>query len=133
MGYALYGNDIDSRRTPLEAGLGWVTKLDKGEFVGSARLREQKQAGTPQRLAGFVLKTQGFPRHGYGVRYQGEPAGEVTSGIVSPSLGVGVGMAYVPAEAARPGTAIEVMIRDKPVPAEVTRAPFYKHGTARKA
>jgi len=132
MGYALYGNDIDGRRTPLEAGLGWVTKLDKGDFVGSARLREQKQAGVAQKLAGFVLKAQGFPRHGYPIRYQGEPGGEVTSGIVSPSLGYGVGMAYVPAEAARPGTAIEIMIRDRPIPAEVTRPPFYKQGSVRK-
>lgn len=132
MGYALYGNDIDGRRTPLEAGLGWVTKLDKGEFIGRARLEAQKQEGVKARLVGFQLKERGFPRHGYTVRFNGEPAGEVTSGIVSPSTGQGVGMAYVPAEAAKPGTAIEVMVRDKAIPAEVVRPPFYKNGSVKK-
>ena len=132
MGYALYGNDIDDRHTPLEAGLGWVTKLEKGDFVGSQRLRAQKAEGVRQRLVGFVLKEKGFPRHGYGVRYQGEPAGEVTSGLLSPSLGYGVGMAYVAAEAAKPGTAIEIVIRDKALPGEVVRPPFYKQSSVRK-
>ena len=132
MGYALYGNDIDERHTPLEAGLGWVTKLEKGDFVGSERLRAQKAGGVQQRLVGFELKERGFPRHGYTIRYQGESAGEVTSGVLSPSLGAGVGMAYVPPDAARPGTPIEVVIRDRAIPAEVVRAPFYKQGSVRK-
>lgn len=132
MGYALYGNDIDGRRTPLEAGLGWVTKLDKGDFVGSGKLRAQKEQGVKDRLVGFMLKEKGFPRHGYVVKYRGEPAGEVTSGIVSPSMGQGVGMAYVPVEAAKPGTEIEVVIRDRAIPAEVVRPPFYKHGSVKK-
>jgi aminomethyltransferase len=132
MGYALYGNDLDDRRTPLEAGLGWVTKLDKGDFIGREALQQLKQQGIRERLVGFILKERGFPRHGYTVRFQGEEAGEVTSGIVSPSTGKGVGMAYVPAEAARPGTEIEIMIRDKSVPAEVVRPPFYPNGSVRK-
>lgn len=132
MGYALYGNDIDDRRTPLEAGLGWVTKLDKGDFVGRDRLQALKQEGVEQKLVGFELKERGFPRHGYTVRYEGEPAGEVTSGIVSPSTGQGVGMAYVPAAAAKPGTTIEIMVRDKAIPAEVVRPPFYKNGSVKK-
>jgi len=132
MGYALYGNDLDDRHTPLEAGLGWVTKLDKGDFVGGAQLRAQKAAGVAQRLVGFVLQEKGFPRHGYTVRYQGEPAGEVTSGVLSPTLGYGIGMAYVPVEAASPATAIEIVIRDRAVPAEVVRPPFYKQGSVRK-
>jgi aminomethyltransferase len=132
MGYALYGNDLDDRRTPLEAGLGWVTKLDKGDFLGRDALQQLKQRGLRERLVGFVLKERGFPRHGYPVRYQGEGAGEVTSGIVSPSTGQGVGMAYVPVEAAKPGTEIEIMIRDRAIAAEVVRPPFYPNGSVRK-
>jgi aminomethyltransferase len=132
MGYALYGNDLDDRRTPLEAGLGWVTKLDKGEFIGREALRQLKRDGIRERLVGFRLKERGFPRHGYTVRYQGEESGEVTSGIVSPSTGEGVGMAYVPAEASKAGSEIEVVIRDRAVPAEVVRPPFYTGGSVRK-
>ncbi|MGQ0815909.1 MAG: glycine cleavage system aminomethyltransferase GcvT [Gemmatimonadota bacterium] len=133
MGYALYGNDIDDRHTPLEAGLGWVTRLDKTDFLGKEALLKQKQAGVRQRLVGFVLQERGFPRHGYEVRHNGEAAGEVTSGTVSPSLEQGVGLAYVPAEASKAGTSIDIVVRDKPVPAEVTRPPFYKEGSVRKA
>ena len=132
MGYALYGNDLDDRRTPLEAGLGWVTKLDKGDFIGREALQRLKQQGIRDRLVGFVLQERGFPRHGYTVRYDGEEAGEVTSGIVSPSTGQGVGMAYVPTEAAKPGTPIEIVVRDRAVPAEVVRPPFYRNGSVRK-
>ena len=132
MGYILYGNDLDERRTPFEAGLGWVTKLDKGDFVGRAALQKQKTEGVREKLIGFVLKDRGFPRHGYEVRIDGEPAGEVTSGVHSPMLEQGIGLAYVPADAARPGTEIDVMVRGKPVPAEVVRPPFYKDGSVRK-
>jgi len=131
MGYALYGNDLDEGTTPLEAGLGWVVKLDKGDFVGREALARQKEEGVKRRLVGFVLKERGFPRHGYGVEVDGEPTGEVTSGVLSPSLGQGIGMAYVPAAAARPGTEIGIRIRDRAVPAEVVRPPFYKQGTVR--
>ena len=133
MGYALYGNDIDDRHTPLEAGLGWVVKLDKDDFVGKAALVQQKQDGIRQRLAGFVVQGRAFPRHGYEVRFAGQPAGEVTSGTVSPSLEQGVGLAYVPTAASKIGTPIEVMVREKAVAAEVTRPPFYKEGSVRKA
>jgi aminomethyltransferase len=132
MGYALYGNDLDDRRTPLEAGLGWVVKLDKGEFLGRAALSKLKQEGLREKLVGFELKERGFPRHGYAVSVNGEVAGEVTSGIHSPSLGRGIGMAYVPAESSKAGTQIEILVRDKPVPAEIVRPPFYKQGSVRK-
>jgi aminomethyltransferase len=132
MGYALYGNDLDEKRTPLEAGLGWVTKLDKGDFVGAEALRKLKEQGIRQRLVGFVLKERGFPRHGYEVRANGQGAGEVTSGTVSPSLEKGVGLAYVATESSKPGTLIEIMVRDKAVAAEVTRPPFYPHGSVKK-
>ncbi|HUP88758.1 MAG TPA: glycine cleavage T C-terminal barrel domain-containing protein, partial [Longimicrobiales bacterium] len=133
MGYALYGNDIDDKHTPLEAGLGWVTKLDKDDFLGKAALVKQKEAGVRERLVGFLLKEKGFPRHGYEVRVNGQPGGEVTSGTVSPTLDQGIGLAYVPAESAKPGTEIEIMVRDKAIKAEVTRPPFYKNGSVRKA
>jgi aminomethyltransferase len=132
MGYALYGNDLDEKRTPLEAGLGWVTKLDKGDFVGADALRKLKAAGVRQRLVGFVLKERGFPRHGYEVRANGQGAGEVTSGTVSPSLEKGVGLAYVATESSKPGTPIEIVVRDKTIPAEVTRPPFYQDGSVKK-
>lgn len=132
MGYALYGNDIDERRTPLEAGLGWVTKLDKGDFIGRDAIAKQKEAGVRERLVGFICQERGFPRHGYTVQIDGEPVGEVTSGIVSPMLQQGIGMAYVPADAAKPGTRIDIMVRDKAIPAEIVRPPFYKGGSVRK-
>jgi aminomethyltransferase len=108
-----------------------VTKLDKGEFNGSAALRAQKEKGVAQRLVGFELQERGFPRHGYTVRWQGEDSGFVTSGLLSPSLDKGVGLAYVPVAAARPGTEIQVVIRDKAIPAVVVRPPFYKDGSIR--
>jgi aminomethyltransferase len=133
MGYALYGNDLDETRTSLEAGLGWVTRLDKGDFVGRDALARQKEQGVERRLVGFRLLERGFPRHGYPVRVDGEESGVVTSGVVSPSLGEGIGMAYVPAAAAKPGTRIEIVIRGQPVPAEVVRPPFYKQGSVRSS
>jgi aminomethyltransferase len=132
VGYILYGNDLDERRTPLEAGLGWVVKLDKGDFIGRDALARQKEEGVRERLVGFVLGEKGFPRHGYEIRYQGEAAGEVTSGLLSHSTGKGVGLGYVAVEAATPGTAIEVVIRDRPIPAQVVRPPFYTEGSLRR-
>jgi aminomethyltransferase len=132
VGYILYGNDLDERRTPLEAGLGWVVKLDKGDFVGRDALLRQKQRGLREKLAGFALAEKGFPRQGYEIRYQGEPAGEVTSGVLSHSTGQGVGMAYLPLEATKPGTEIDVIIRDRAVPARVARPPFYTEGSLRR-
>jgi aminomethyltransferase len=132
MGYALYGNDVDDGRTPLEAGLGWITKLDKGDFSGRDAMLRQKEQGLAERLVGFICQERGFPRHGYAVHIDGQPAGTVTSGGVSPMLQQGVGMAYVPAAAAKPGTRIDIMVRDKPIPAEVVRPPFYREGSVRK-
>ena len=132
LGYVLYGNDLDENHTPLEAGLGWVVKLDKGDFLGRNALARLKQEGIRERLAGFVTKERAFPRHGYEVRVGGEPAGEVTSGMLSPSLDQGIGLAYVPVEAAKPGTAIEVVVRNRPVAAEIVRPPFYKQGSIRR-
>ena len=131
MGYALYGNDLDAMHTPLEAGLGWVVKFDAGDFVGRDALVAQKEQGVARRLAGFRLRERGFPRAGYPVHTGKGQEGVVTSGTVSPTLGVGIGLAYLPADAATAGTSVEVEIRGRAVPAEIVRPPFYTQGSAR--
>jgi aminomethyltransferase len=132
MGYALYGNDLDEDTSPLEAGLGWVVKPDKGDFVGRDAVLRVKEQGVRRRLVGFRLKERGFPRHGYPVSVDGSEAGIVTSGTLSPTLGQGIGMAYVPAGSAKPGTEIGIVIRNTAIPAEVVRPPFHTGGTVRK-
>lgn len=126
MGFCLYGNDIDATTNPLEAGLGWITRLAKGEFIGRDAIRAVQTAGVQRRLAGFTLNDRAFPRHGYPIRSGGVEAGVVTSGTFSPVLGQGIGMGYVPAGQALPGTAIDVMIRDRAVPATIVQLPFVK-------
>ena len=132
MGYALYGNDLDEEHTPLEAGLGWITKVDKGEFVGRDALRGQKEAGVARRLVGLRLIEKGFPRPGYAVLSDGERVGELTSGTVSPSLGIGIGMGYVPVELSKPDTELQVDLRGKPAAAIVQKPPFYTEGSIRR-
>ncbi len=131
-GLALYGNDIDRETTPLEAGLGWIVKLAKGDFKGKEALARQKEAGLKRKLCGFVLSGRGFPRPGYAVRIGGAEVGEVRSGLVGPSVSQGIGTAYLPVEHSQPGTAIEIMIRDRSSPAEVVRMPFYKEGSVKR-
>jgi aminomethyltransferase len=133
MGYALYGNDLTEDDSPLEAGLGWVVKLDKPDFIGKTALVLQKEQGIRKKLIGFRLKERGFPRHGYEVRLRGEPAGSVTSGTVSPMLDQGIGMAYIASEGSKAGTEIDIMVRDRATPAEVVRPPFYTGGSVRKS
>jgi aminomethyltransferase len=133
MGYALYGNDIDDTITPLEAGLGWIVKLDKGSpFTGDRALREQKHRGVTRKLVGFRLDGRGFPRHGYAVYHDGRDVDVVRSGTMSPSLGIPIGTTYLPADAAKIGTRFEVECRGEKVPAEVVKRPFYTKGSARK-
>ncbi|HET7600117.1 MAG TPA: glycine cleavage system aminomethyltransferase GcvT [Gemmatimonadales bacterium] len=134
MGYALYGHEIDRSITPLEAGLGWIVKLDKGApFMGDAALRAQRQRGVMRRLAGFRLDARGIPRQGYPVWYGGRPVDVVRSGCMSPSLGAPIGTTYLPPEGATPGTAVEVEIRGERLPARVVSRPFWTRGSARKA
>jgi aminomethyltransferase len=132
MGYPLYGNDIDETRTPSEAGLGWIVKLDKGEFIAADALRQQKARGVDERLIGFRLTERGFPRPGHSIICNAQTVGSVTSGTLSPSIGAGIGLGYVPAALAGPGTRLEIMIRGQPVPAEVVRPPFYTAGSIRR-
>ena len=133
MGYALYGNEIDDTTTPLEAGLGWIVKLDKGApFTGDNALRAQKQRGITRRLVGFRLEGRGFPRHGYPVQAEGREVDIVRSGTMSPSLGAGIGTTYLPAAVAKAGTKFEVDCRGERLPAEVVKMPFWTKGSARK-
>ena len=131
MGYPLYGNDIDDETTPLEAGLSWLVKLNKGDFIGREALQRQKNEGIRRKLTGFHLTERGFPRPGHDVRFRGESAGTVRSGTVSPSLGDGIGTAYLPPDA-EPGDPVEVLIRERPVRGEVVRPPFYQDGSLKR-
>jgi aminomethyltransferase len=134
MGYALYGNEIDDTITPLEAGLGWIVKLDKGSpFMGDAALQSQKRRGVTRKLVGFQLQGRGFPRHGYPVHHEGREVDLVRSGTMSPSLGLPIGTTYLPAAAAKVGTRFEVECRGERMAAEVVSRPFWKKGSARKA
>jgi aminomethyltransferase len=132
MGYALYGNELDDQHTALESGLAWITKIDKGDFVGRDALVAQKKAGLPRRLVGMLLGERAFPRHGYPILVDGEAAGVVTSGTLSPSLGIGVAMGYVPPAAHAAGTRLQVDARGRSLDAVVTRPPFYTSGSIRR-
>jgi len=126
MGYCLYGNDIDDTTSPIEAGLGWITKFNNGrQFIDRELLTMQKNEGVSRRLRGFVLNDRGIPRHGYElVNAEGATIGEVTSGTQSPVLNKGIGMGYVAREYSAFGTEIFVKIRNKLIPAEIVKLPF---------
>ncbi|MEE2779160.1 MAG: glycine cleavage system aminomethyltransferase GcvT [Myxococcota bacterium] len=125
MGYCLYGNDIDRTTTPLEAGLGWVTRLGKDAFVGREALIAQKESGVPRRLVGLEVGDRGIPRQGYDILHEGITVGQVTSGTRSPSTGKSIGLGYVPTSLKEPGTELHVDCRGRLKPATVTKAPFY--------
>jgi aminomethyltransferase len=125
-GLPLYGSDMDTTTTPIEAGLAWVVKLDKGDFVGRRSLAAQAEHGPTRRLVGLALDEPGIPRHGHTVWKNDRRLGAVTSGAKSPTLGTFIGLAYVAADAARPGTAVEVEIRERRIPAHVVARPFYR-------
>ena len=126
MGYCLYGNDIDDTTSPIEAGLGWITKFTK-DFTNSEALEEEKRRGPERKLVAFQLNERGIPRQGYNiVDGQGKKIGNVTSGTQSPSLGKGIGLGYVPSIQSEIGTQIYIQIRKNAVPATVVKLPFYK-------
>lgn len=123
----LYGQDIDDRTTPLEAGLGWLVHLDsKGEFIGRSVLEKQKASGLERRLVGLQMEGRHIARHGYPVLSGGQIVGEVTSGTSSPTLGVAIALAYVPTTLSKIGQSLEVEIRGKTYPATVVKKPFYR-------
>lgn len=126
MGYCLYGNDIDDTTSPLEAGLGWITKFTKN-FVNAAALMEQKRSGVEKKLVGFEMLDRGIPRHSYKVTdANGNEIGKVTSGTQSPSLQKAIGLAYLNKESSQEGTEIFISIRDKNVKAKIVKTPFFK-------
>jgi aminomethyltransferase len=122
---ALYGNDIDETVTPWEAGLGWIVRMGKGDFLGRDALAAQKTRGVPRLLVGFEMVDRGIARHGYSVRTEQGP-GVVTSGTHSPTLGKPVGLALLPTAAAQVGSEIEVDIRGRAAKARVVDTPFYR-------
>lgn len=126
MGYCLYGNDIDDTTSPLEAGLGWITKFTK-PFINSEALAKQKEEGVKRKLVAFELIDKGIPRHDYPIQDEaGNTIGRVTSGTMSPSLNKAIGLGYVPVEYKEIGSEIYIQIRNKSIKAVVVKLPFYK-------
>ncbi|HMS29500.1 MAG TPA: glycine cleavage system aminomethyltransferase GcvT [Saprospiraceae bacterium] len=127
MGFCLYGNDIDDTTSPLEAGLGWITKLNKGNFIGSDYLNQQKAKGVSRKLVGFVMEDRRVPRHGYPICDSADnQIGIVSSGTQSPSLEIPLGMGYVPADQATFGNQIFVKMGNKLMSAKICKIPFYQ-------
>jgi aminomethyltransferase len=123
---ALYGHEIDASISPLEADLGWIVKLDKGDFVGRDVLVKQRENGLTRKVVGFEMCGRGIGRDGYEVHLDGAPAGWVTSGGPSPTLCKNIGLCYLPLKQAVPGRNIQVMVRNQPVDAVTVETPFYK-------
>jgi aminomethyltransferase len=122
--YLLYGQDMDETTNPFEVGLGWITKLDKGEFIGRDALTRLKATGVQRRMIGFIMQERGIPRAHYQVMQDEQSIGEVTSGTMSPTLGQAIGTALVQSTSGKIGSTIAVEIRHKPVPARVVPSPF---------
>lgn len=126
MGFCLYGNDIDDTTSPLEAGLGWITKFTK-EFIDSDKLKQQKEAGVSRKLVAFEMVDKGIPRHDYEIAdASGKVIGKVTSGTMSPSMKIGIGLGYVAIEEAVMDNEIFIIVREKLVKAKIVKLPFYK-------
>jgi len=125
-GMCLYGHEIDETTTLLEANLGWITKLNKGEFIGREQLQKQKDAGIKRKLVGFEVTDRGIARDGQDVLINDQRLGKVTSGSPAPFLKKNIGMGYVPAEFANAGQAIQIDVRGKLLNAEIVALPFYK-------
>lgn len=126
MGFCLYGNDIDDTTSPIEAGLGWITKFSKS-FTNSEALLAQKEAGIQKKLVGFEMIDRGIPRHDYEIAdAQGNIIGKVTSGTQAPSLQKAIGMGYIAKDFTKEGTEVFILIRNTPIKAKVVKFPFYK-------
>ncbi|MEM8558730.1 MAG: glycine cleavage T C-terminal barrel domain-containing protein, partial [Bacteroidota bacterium] len=128
-GYCLYGHELDEATSPLEAGLGWVVKLDAGDFVGRDALAAQKTQGLARKLVGFAMEERAIPRQGHGLATEdGALIGTVTSGSQSPTLGQGIGLGFVPNDPAytAPGSTVHVRVRDRLRRASVRKPPFHK-------
>ena len=128
MGFCLYGNDITDETSPIEAGLGWITKFNEGnDFIDREYLQKQKEEKPEKRLRGFIMQERGIPRQHYEITdEQGNTIGEVTSGTMSPMLKQGIGMGYIKSEFAGFGSEVFIKIRNKSLKAEIVKLPFYK-------
>ena len=126
MGYCLYGNDIDQTTNPIEAGLGWVTKIDKTDFIGKNIILKVKQNGINRKLVAMISDEKIFPRHGYEITVDGKKVGAITSGTVSPVLEKPIALGYVDKPFNSPGSEVSFKIRDKEFPANITKLPFVK-------
>jgi aminomethyltransferase len=124
MGFCLYGNDIDDSTSPLEGGLGWITKFTK-DFTNSSQLKKQKEEGVSKKLVGFKMIDKGIPRHDYVIKNAGDDViGRVTSGTISPVLGIGIGLGYVTSQHSAIGSEIFIDVRGRRLKAEVVKPPF---------
>ncbi len=126
MRFCLYGNDIDETTNPLEAGLGWIVKFDKGDFIGRDSLLRNKEAGLKRKLVGFIATGKGIPRPHQEIHCDGRKIGQVTSGTFSPSIKQGIGMGYVEIESAEAGKTMQVMAKN-PIDVEIVKGPFYRN------
>ncbi len=126
MKYPLYGNDIDKTTNPIEAGLSWIVKLEKDDFIGKDAIRKVKDDKPSRKLVCIELKERAIPRKGYKIFHEGSEVGVVTSGIYSPILGKGICLGYVPRKKSKSGREVEIEIRSKMIPAEIVKPPFYK-------
>ena len=129
MKYCLFGNDIDETTNTIESGLAWITKLDKGDFIGREALVQIKSNGPSRRLVPFIMSERGIPRHGYTILKNSTKVGEVTSGTHSPSLKVGIGLGFVDVPFHNIGSEITIEMRSKSIPAQIVKPPFWKNGT----
>ncbi|MBS3741573.1 MAG: glycine cleavage system aminomethyltransferase GcvT [Candidatus Cloacimonetes bacterium] len=132
MKYPLYGNDIDKNTNPLEAGLRWFVKLDKGNFIGREALKKVKKEKIQRKLIPFVMQERGIPRPHYKIFAEGKEIGEVRSGTMSPSLKKGIGTGYVHRDYMKSGTEIKIDVRGKKLKAKVIKPPFYKDGSLKR-
>lgn len=130
---ALYGHELDTDTTPLDADLSWVVKWDAGEFIGREALERQRESGVDRKLVGLEITGRGIAREGYPVLSDGEAVGRVTSGTISPTLERAIALAYVPAALSENGTELEVDVRGRGVPAAVCATPFYRRPKPSKA
>ena len=124
MGFCLYGNDIDQTTNPIEAGLGWITKLKKDKFIGQDAIKKVKEEGIKRRLVAIISNERIFPRQGYEIFTDGKKIGTLTSGTVSPVLEKPIALGYIDAEYKSVGTKVTIVIRNKEVPAEIVKLPF---------
>lgn len=127
MGYCLYGNDIDQTTHPLEAGLSWITKLNKPDFIGKEALLKYKAEGLIRKLVPMIIEDKAFPRQGYDIMEAGKKIGTVTSGTLSPILEKSIALGYVETEKSSLGSKVKILIRDREIPAEIVKLPFIDH------